>query len=114
MGIPMLKECALFIIVFVYVLNSLSFWFVHILRLLDIFVFFNNLHYLPIYICTVVCFQNHQDEFNIDAALYELYKYVQHYYDDLSAALEEDEFARKNRLNHKLEQVQNAMSGDAY
>lgn len=60
----------------------------------------------------VFVFQNHQEEFNIDAALYELYKYVQHYYDDLSAALEEDEFARKNRLNHKLEQVQLAMAGE--
>lgn len=50
----------------------------------------------------------------MNAALYELYKYVQHYNDDLKVALEEDEFARKNRLNYKLEQVHVAMNGEAY
>ena len=59
-------------------------------------------------------FQTHQEEFNSNAALYELYKYVQQYNDDLTMALNEDEFARKNRLNLKLEQVQVAMNGEAY
>ncbi|XP_053378224.1 plexin-A2-like isoform X3 [Mercenaria mercenaria] len=58
--------------------------------------------------------RTHQDEFNMNAALYELYKYVQHYQEDLISALDEDEFARKNRLNYKLEQVQLAMNGKAY
>ena len=59
-------------------------------------------------------FQTHQDEFNTQAALLELYKYVQAYNDDLVEALDEDEFARRNRLNLKLEQVQIAMNGEAY
>lgn len=63
---------------------------------------------------TAVFFQTHQDEFNVNAALYELYKYVQQYSDDLTAALDDDEFARKNRLNNKLEQVHIAMNGDAF
>ena len=50
----------------------------------------------------------------MNAALYELYKYVQHYHEDLISALDEDEFARKNRLNYKLEQVHLAMTGEAY
>ncbi|XP_060579456.1 plexin-A2-like isoform X2 [Ruditapes philippinarum] len=58
--------------------------------------------------------RTHQDEFNMNAALYELYKYVQHYHEDLISALDEDEFARKNRLNYKLEQVHLAMTGEAY
>ena len=59
-------------------------------------------------------FQTHQDEFNTNAALLELYKYVQQYNEELIEALDEDEFARKNRLNLKLEQVQVAMNGEAY
>ncbi|WAR26076.1 PLXA4-like protein [Mya arenaria] len=59
--------------------------------------------------------RSHQDEFNMNAALYELYKYVQSYSEDLTRALEEDEFAKKNRLCQKLDQVQAAMSGrDVY
>lgn len=60
------------------------------------------------------CLQAHQDEFNTQAALLELYKYVQQYQEDLTTALEEDEFARKNRLNLKLDQVHVAMKGEAY
>lgn len=56
--------------------------------------------------------RNHQDEFNMDASLFELYKYVQQYREDIKDALDEDEFARKNRLNIKLEQVISAMTGD--
>lgn len=59
-------------------------------------------------------FQNHQDEFNMNAALYELYKYAQHYKDDLAMSLEEDEFARKSRLNSKLDQVHDVMTGNPY
>lgn len=58
--------------------------------------------------------RTHQDEFNTNAALLELYKYVQAYRDDLVDVLDEDEFARKNRLNLKLEQVHIAMNGEAY
>ena len=62
----------------------------------------------------IFSFQTHQEEFNTNAALYELYKYVQQYNEELTTALDEDEFARKNRLNLKLEQVQVAMNGEAY
>ncbi|XP_041350001.1 plexin-A2-like isoform X2 [Gigantopelta aegis] len=55
----------------------------------------------------------HGNEFNINAALLELYKYVQKYNEELVTALEEDEFARKSRLSYKLDQVQAAMDGDA-
>jgi len=58
--------------------------------------------------------RSHQDEFNINAALLELYKYVHTYMDDLREALEDDEFAKKNKLNYKLEQVRLAMESDPY
>ncbi|KAK3102934.1 hypothetical protein FSP39_015076 [Pinctada imbricata] len=58
--------------------------------------------------------RQHLDEFNTTAALYELYKYVQKYSEDLFAALEEDEFAKKNRLTYKLEQVRMAMDAEVY
>lgn len=50
----------------------------------------------------------------MNAALYELYKYAQHYKDDLAMSLEEDEFARKSRLNSKLDQVHDVMTGNPY
>lgn len=56
----------------------------------------------------------HQDEFNTTAALYELYKYVIKYNEELWQALEEDEFAKKNRLQFKLEQVRLAMDKEVY
>ena len=56
----------------------------------------------------------HQDEFNTTAALFELYKYVLKYREELWQALEEDEFAKKNRLQFKLEQVRLAMDKEVY
>lgn len=58
--------------------------------------------------------RQHADDFNTTAALYELYKYIQQYYEDILAALEEDEFAKKNRLTYKLEQVRAAMESEVY
>jgi len=47
----------------------------------------------------------HMNEFNTSAALQELYEYTYKYNDDLMQALDEDEFARKARLAHSLNQV---------
>ncbi|XP_061187721.1 plexin-A4-like isoform X2 [Saccostrea echinata] len=58
--------------------------------------------------------RQHADDFNTTAALYELYKYIQQYYEDIMMALEEDEFAKKNRLTYKLEQVRHAMDSELY
>ncbi|XP_050411553.1 plexin-A4 isoform X3 [Patella vulgata] len=55
----------------------------------------------------------HQQEFNTNAALYELYKYVLKNYNELMESLDEDEFARRSKLRHKLEKVKAAMDGDA-
>lgn len=55
----------------------------------------------------------HCNEFNTNAALLELWKYVKKYYDDIVTALEDDEFAKKSRLTHKLDEVANAMDGTA-
>ncbi|XP_035826878.1 plexin-A2 [Aplysia californica] len=55
--------------------------------------------------------RSHQNEFNTNAALLELYKYVKKYYDDIVAALEDDEFAKKSKLTYKLDQVSAAMEG---
>ncbi|CAG5132853.1 unnamed protein product [Candidula unifasciata] len=55
--------------------------------------------------------RTHQNEFNTNAALLELYKYVNKHYEDIMNALEDDEFARRNRLTSKLEQVAAAMDG---
>ncbi|BFZ08936.1 hypothetical protein BsWGS_11975 [Bradybaena similaris] len=55
--------------------------------------------------------RTHQNEFNTNAALLELYKYVSKHYEDIMNALEDDEFARRNRLTSKLEQVAAAMDG---
>ncbi|XP_076447874.1 plexin-A2-like isoform X2 [Babylonia areolata] len=55
----------------------------------------------------------HNSEFNTNAALLELYKYAKKYNEELMTALEEDEFARKSKLNYKLDQVHAAMDGSA-
>ncbi|GFS14071.1 plexin-A2-like [Elysia marginata] len=55
----------------------------------------------------------HSNEFNTNAALLELWEYVRKYYDDIVTALEDDEFAKKSRLTHKLDQVAAAMDGSA-
>lgn len=51
----------------------------------------------------------HHTEFNTNAALLELFKYARKYNEELMTALEEDEFARKNKLSYKLEQVHATM-----
>ncbi|XP_055883626.1 plexin-A2-like isoform X2 [Biomphalaria glabrata] len=55
--------------------------------------------------------RSHQNEFNTNAALLELYKYVKKYYDDIVNALEDDEFAKKSKLTYKLDQVSTLMEG---
>ncbi|ESO84358.1 hypothetical protein LOTGIDRAFT_168803 [Lottia gigantea] len=55
----------------------------------------------------------HNQEFNTNAALYELYKYVNKYYPELKDSLEDDEFARRSKLRYKLEKVRATMDGDA-
>ncbi|KAL3853675.1 hypothetical protein ACJMK2_017198 [Sinanodonta woodiana] len=56
----------------------------------------------------------HQDEFNTNASLLELYKYVEEYYDEIVEALEQNEFAKNYRLTSKLENVRVAMNREAY
>ncbi|CDW56793.1 plexin A4 [Trichuris trichiura] len=56
--------------------------------------------------------RQHLSELDIMGALNELYKYVDQYKDQLAAALEEDEFSKRNRLPAKLAQVQKLMEGD--
>ncbi|XP_059158029.1 plexin-A2-like [Physella acuta] len=56
--------------------------------------------------------RTHQNVFNTNAALLELYKYVKKYYDDIMNALEDDEFAKKSKLTCKLEEASNAMDGN--
>ncbi|KRX43850.1 Plexin-A4 [Trichinella murrelli] len=51
-------------------------------------------------------------EFNVLGALQELYKYVNQYKDQLLAALEEDEFSRRNRLPAKFVQMQRIFDGE--
>ncbi|OUC49237.1 hypothetical protein D917_05579 [Trichinella nativa] len=51
-------------------------------------------------------------EFNVLGALQELYKYVSQYKDQLLAALEEDEFSRRNRLPAKFVQMQRIFDGE--
>ncbi|KAH9508125.1 Plexin-A4 [Bulinus truncatus] len=55
--------------------------------------------------------RTHQNEFNTNAALLELYKYVKKYYEDIVNALEDDEFAKKSKLTYKLDQVAGLMEG---
>lgn len=52
----------------------------------------------------------HKHEFYTDAALLELYKYVNEYSDKLLTALEEDNAANRSKLDYKLKQVQNMMA----
>jgi plexin A len=51
----------------------------------------------------------HQNQFNVSAALYELYQYAVKYNEDLIRNLEEDEFAQNYRLASRLNQVHGAM-----
>ncbi|KAI0232085.1 Plexin-A4 [Lamellibrachia satsuma] len=55
----------------------------------------------------------HQNEFNLDAALYELYGYASRYNDELMQTLDEDEFARNYQLAHRLDQVHELMESNA-
>ncbi|XP_043221511.1 plexin-A2-like isoform X2 [Amphibalanus amphitrite] len=54
----------------------------------------------------------HQQEFNTNCALHELYAYAVKYSEQLSANLEEDEFCNRQRLALKLEQVHKIMAGE--
>ncbi|KAL4623785.1 plexin-A2-like [Arapaima gigas] len=52
----------------------------------------------------------HSSEFNMLSALNEIYSYVSKYSQEIMAALEQDEQARKQRLAYKVEQLIGAMS----
>ncbi|KAM7405182.1 hypothetical protein PAMP_012463 [Pampus punctatissimus] len=52
----------------------------------------------------------HSSEFNMLSALNEIYSYVSKYSEEITAALEQDEQARKQRLAYKVEQLISAMS----
>ncbi|KAE8292795.1 Plexin-A2 Semaphorin receptor OCT Precursor [Larimichthys crocea] len=52
----------------------------------------------------------HSTEFNMLSALNEIYSYVSKYSEEITAALEQDEQARKQRLSYKVEQLISAMS----
>uniref|UniRef100_A0A7N9AMM9 Plexin-A2 n=1 Tax=Mastacembelus armatus TaxID=205130 RepID=A0A7N9AMM9_9TELE len=52
----------------------------------------------------------HSTEFNMLSALNEIYSYVSKYSEEITAALEQDESARKQRLAYKVEQLISAMS----
>uniref|UniRef100_A0A673CJ03 Plexin-A2 n=1 Tax=Sphaeramia orbicularis TaxID=375764 RepID=A0A673CJ03_9TELE len=52
----------------------------------------------------------HSTEFNMLSALNEIYSYVSKYSEEITAALEQDEQARKQRLAYKVEQLISAMS----
>ncbi|XP_037086635.1 plexin-A4-like [Pollicipes pollicipes] len=54
----------------------------------------------------------HQQEFNTNCALHELYAYADKYTGQLMANLEEDEFSSRQRLALKLEQVHKIMAGE--
>jgi hypothetical protein len=60
----------------------------------------------------LLIFLQHQKEFNVSAALNELYSYVIKYNDQLRQNLEEDEFARTYKLSYKLEQVHACMESE--
>ncbi|CAL8366964.1 unnamed protein product [Lota lota] len=55
----------------------------------------------------------HSNEFNMLSALNEIYSYVSKYSEEITAALEQDEQARKQRLAYKVEQLIAAMSMDS-
>ncbi|XP_047440578.1 plexin-A2 [Mugil cephalus] len=52
----------------------------------------------------------HSTEFNMLSALNEIYSYVSKYSEEITAALEQDEQARKQRLAYKVDQLISAMS----
>uniref|UniRef100_A0A8C2YXR4 Plexin-A2 n=1 Tax=Cyclopterus lumpus TaxID=8103 RepID=A0A8C2YXR4_CYCLU len=52
----------------------------------------------------------HSTEFNMLSALNEIYSYISKYSEEITAALEQDEQARKQRLAYKVEQLISAMS----
>ncbi|XP_037069956.1 plexin-B-like [Pollicipes pollicipes] len=54
----------------------------------------------------------HLGQFDVIAALKELYIYVTKYFDDVMKALESDEHCRRLHLPHKLENVQSTMEGE--
>lgn len=56
--------------------------------------------------------RHHFGEFNITSALYELYKFVEQYGDQLLTVLEEDEAAKRSRLPAKFAQMVRTMDGD--
>ncbi|XP_078717263.1 plexin-A1-like [Lampetra fluviatilis] len=55
----------------------------------------------------------HSSDFNTMSALNELYLYVSKYKDEILAALDQDEQAKRHRLAFKLDQVISCMSGDS-
>ncbi|KAF0035882.1 hypothetical protein F2P81_011194 [Scophthalmus maximus] len=55
----------------------------------------------------------HSTEFNMLSALNEIYSYISKYSEEITAALEQDEQARKQRLAYKVEQLISAMSLDS-
>ncbi|CAG0913869.1 unnamed protein product [Notodromas monacha] len=54
----------------------------------------------------------HGAEFNTNSALHELYTYAFKYNDQLKFTLEDDEFSKKQRLAHRLQQVHDLMVTD--
>ncbi|XP_067301897.1 plexin-A2 [Pseudorasbora parva] len=52
----------------------------------------------------------HSNEFNMLSALNEIYSYISKYSEEITAALEQDETAKKQRLAYKVEQLISAMS----
>ncbi|XP_075953782.1 plexin-A2 [Anarhichas minor] len=52
----------------------------------------------------------HSTEFNMISALNEIYSYISKYSEEITAALEQDEQARKQKLAYKVEQLISAMS----
>uniref|UniRef100_A0A673GCJ6 Plexin-A2 n=1 Tax=Sinocyclocheilus rhinocerous TaxID=307959 RepID=A0A673GCJ6_9TELE len=52
----------------------------------------------------------HSNEFNMLSALNEIYSYISKYSEEITAALEQDETAKKQRLAYKVEQLIAAMS----
>ncbi|XP_013401098.1 plexin-A4-like [Lingula anatina] len=55
----------------------------------------------------------HNVEFSASSAVYELYQYADKYIEQLMTSLEEDEFARKNKLASRLDQIRQYMESDS-
>jgi plexin A len=53
--------------------------------------------------------RSHQQEFTVNAALYQLFQYADRYFDTLVDVLDDDEFARNYQLARRLQQVHAAM-----